>query len=147
MESAEKTGYPWMEPTDKLDYPPDGIYTAAIYILLFPLRYLRMGSTEKLDNPRKEHTEKQGYPHMYSNLQVCFNHLHAAVSNWQPPDGIYREATDGMGLCNWKFSYLDEHVIVLIKGREHSIHFIIHHPLFFYTPRFSGFKILPEFSY
>jgi hypothetical protein len=151
-----------MEPTDKLDYPPDGIYTAAIY-MLYPLGYLRIGSTEKLENLRMKPTENLGYPHMYSNPRVCCSHLHAAVSNWQPPDGIYREAelppsgtyrvaglsqvdsilqhrhacccfhcatfgwrpqveqrfkpraaaTDGMGHCNLKLSYLDEHVIEL----------------------------------
>jgi hypothetical protein len=64
---------------------PDEIYPAAICMLLFPLGYLGMESTEEIDYSRIQPTKKLGY--LGQNL-YC-SHQHDAVSIWLSLDGVY----------------------------------------------------------
>jgi hypothetical protein len=65
MEFSKKMGHPRWGPL-KSQTTLGEIYLAAIYMLLFPLGYLSMQSTEKMDYHRMEPTKKPGY--LGSNL-------------------------------------------------------------------------------
>ncbi len=100
MELLGLRAIPQMEPR-RCWASPNEIFTAATYMLLFPLVYLRMESTKKMDCPSSpmQPTEKQGFPGW---------NLYCSVPNWcyffelpvneanrgegLPPDGTCKEA-------------------------------------------------------